>query len=129
MGPATVPATPRERTVISARSSSRHSRAWHRTSVCSGSRSAGFDGIDGHAVFMELGDSQTKWIDELVLRVNPGLIAHLFGIEVVGETEHPMFGPRLPRMAGRVELVESQERRSSGHQRALHGLLRHRRNG
>ncbi len=59
----------------------------HRTApcwVCSCGR-ARRDEVNGNAVFVELGDGQTERIDELILRVNLGLIANLLGIQVVGD--------------------------------------------
>src|SRR6185312_752420 len=94
-------------------------------SVYRGCGGAGRNRVNRDTVFVKLGDRQSKGIDELILRINLGLIAHLFGIEVVGDTEHPMLRSRIPRMAGRVEFVERQERGSSGHDCALYSLLRH----
>ena len=59
---------------------------------------------------MELGDGQSKRIDDLELRKYPGLIADLFRIQVVRDTEQPMFRPGIARGRGRVELVECNER-------------------
>ena len=34
------------------------------------------------------------------LREDLGLIAHLFGVQVIGNAEQPVFRPRLPRVRG-----------------------------
>jgi hypothetical protein len=39
---------------------------------------------------VELRYGQAERIDELVLRIDPGLIADLFRVEIVGQTEHPV---------------------------------------
>ena len=57
---------------------------------------------------MELGDGQSQRIDELILWVDFGLIADLFGIQVVRDTEHPMLRAWLPRVAWGVQLVQRE---------------------
>ena len=38
-----------------------------------------------------------------------GLVAHLFGVQVVGDTEQPMLCPGLAGVLGGVELVDGQQ--------------------
>ncbi len=76
-------------------------------SDCNGPVVPGAMGSTETPVFVELGDGQAKRIDELELRKDLGLIANLLRVQVVGHTDHPMLGSRLPRVVGRVELVES----------------------
>ena len=63
------------------------------------------------------------------MREDRGLVADLFGIQVVGDTDAPMLNARLVRVARRVELVDRYECRPTGHRDTLHGLLRHGRDG
>ena len=78
---------------------------------------------------MELRDGQSERIDRLELREDPGLVAHLLRVQIVGDAEQPMLRPRLARVAGGVELVDGDKRRSTGDGRALHRLLGHGGNG
>jgi hypothetical protein len=78
---------------------------------------------------MELCDGQSKPIDDFELREDFGLVADLFGIQIVGHADTPMLRARLVRSAWRVELIESNKGRSVRHRRTLDGLHRHRGNG
>ena len=55
--------------------------------------------IDGHPVFVELGDGQSQRIDRLELWEYSSLVAYLLGVQVVGDTQQPMLRPRFPRVA------------------------------
>src|SRR5579863_4024616 len=107
MGRAKVRAVLRERTAESGRNSL----------CCSCSfrgRCSWGTGINGDAVFVEFGDGQAQRVDELVLRINPRLIADLLGVEIVGDADDPMLGPRLMRILGRVETVNRHQGCSTG---------------
>ena len=64
---------------------------------------------------MELGDGQAKRVDRLELRADPRLFVHLLGVEVVRDGEQPMFCAWLTGVAGGVEPVNVDERRSFRH--------------
>ena len=78
---------------------------------------------------MELGDGQSQRVDRLELREDPGLVAYLFGIQVVGGTDAPMLDAGFVGAARRVELVDGYKSGSTRHRYALHSLLRHGRDG
>ena len=44
---------------------------------------------------MELRDGQSERVDRLELREDVCLVADLLGIQIVGNTQHPMFCPGL----------------------------------
>ena len=78
----------------------------HRTAPAAGCAMAAGRGIAAPGA-MGSTDTRFSWNSVMVnpsglmnsiLRVNLGLIADLFGIQVVGQTQHPMLGPRLVRM-------------------------------
>jgi len=78
---------------------------------------------------VELGDGQSQRIDELVLRINPGLVTDLFGIEIVGDAEHPMLCTGLARVLRRVEPIHGHQGRAASNASALYHFLGHRSNG
>src|SRR6185437_10115102 len=110
MGRAATPAALRGKTARSTRSSPRCSCRRQRGGAWIRPSRTGLNGVYGDAVFVELSNGQSQRIDELVLRVNLGLVANLLGIEVVGQTKKPMLRARLMRMAGGVEPVERHKR-------------------
>ena len=75
---------------------------------------------------MEFGDGQSERVDGLELRKDAGLIAYLFGIQVVGHTQQPMLHPGLTRVPLGIELVYGDESRSTSHSCPLNRLLGHR---
>src|SRR5579862_3037937 len=95
MDQATARATPRGKTAGSARSSS-------HGSLDSCYRGTWSNGIDGDSVLVKLNDRQSKRIDELVLWIDFGLVADLFGVQVIGNAQHPMFDSGLARVDWRV---------------------------
>src|SRR5271166_2197721 len=91
-------AAPRERTAVSGQSSSRCSRycVW-------------IVRIDRDTVFVELCDGQSQRIDELVLRINAGLIADLLWVQVVGDAEQPMLRARFVGILCRVKAINRHQ--------------------
>src|SRR5260370_19562004 len=78
---------------------------------------------------MKVRDGQSERIDGLELRKDFGLIADLFGVQIVGDTEQPMLRPRFAGVLWGVELVDGDKCRPASNASALYGLFRHRRNG
>ena len=74
---------------------------------------------------MEFRDRETEGVDGFVLRSCLGLIAYLRRVQVVRDRSHLMLRAGFARRAGRVEEIESFERRSARHDGVLDPLLRH----
>src|ERR1700679_3483766 len=99
-------------------------RSSPRSSCCRLRGSVSRNGVNRDPVFMKFGNGQSQGIDELILRINLGLIADLLRIQIVGQAEHPVLGPRLMRMGGSVDAIKRHKRRTASHHLALNHLLR-----